>query len=1099
MNKKDILDEISSLTNSDLSNFTINSTKFGDLINKINQSSEKKKSFNHIRNKTSFNFDFSKGTMNTTLLTENNIIHEEGLEEKENSAVEKFLKKRRTKSENFERSSLNVTDILNNENDNNNNNSNEENNNNNEENNEENNPRNNKLLAKTLVPDIKNIKNGSLGNLNKNILNEKEKNSLIEEKEDDNSMIENENINNNNLSDNIESQMDKFKNENKDISMNDLNKEIPIKLKTNNKIDIIEKNQRKFFCGIFNENFQKKLDEINSETKDELSENSNENLYTYDLIKISKIENLTVISNQENVSAMTIDIDNLVYCGTSKGKVIIYDLNDGKVKKVFDNPFEKLYLTCATSIYCISVINDYFVCGFSNGFITLYYKKGNKIKLFKDIKNITSESIIDIKLYSSKNKVSVFSSDMIGNIYKTKVKCGWFKDSINSNLIFTNEVDNINNNNNNNHIDDENEINTDSGKNLNKQNNVHNPYYLIEIHSINHRIIGIANKIGFYLYFIKKKIKNKLFEFLIPKSNYYLPTFFFGKDLNANKVFLSIDNLINIYSIDNNNIVNLESVYHFHTPIAKIGPFINDLLYLFDKSQNITLVNYTFQKSLNFNFIKGNDAINISNKNVDLFVNKVIFNYQNRNFYPTYNNSLCSTNNGTILINGTKKIQFIESLNPKDCIMKIFNDLNHLKWETLFNLFIQIYHDKHPLWKLSQIPNFKNLFSNISIQFLELLLPNICILEGHNKEIANKEIQNFIKFLFQVELIDFITFDNFEKSMYKIFADFNLENYFFELLEPFIIKDKLKMDGIPNSFIINMIDEYVKNNKKEWLCQLLIHFSPTLFLKESSIFEKIIENNLFNIEIFLINKKLENNEKEENDNILSIDIFQSIKSMTDYINSNEEDNENEELKNIDIDIYDDKIVYSNDYIKLKILWYINDILENEFSDKNKENYINFINNVFQFLISKKGFDLFNLNFSNEYFFTIENLLINPKIYDFDGLNKNNIINDLYNIVKEEEKRNFEFFNLIINIINKSNIEVKNQLKFQTIIYFMNYDYDNISDEKFNKDFESQLINILSSIDSITLDENKLLITSSKKCETKYELLFKYIKDNFCKE
>lgn len=64
---------------------------------------------------------------------------------------------------------------------------------------------------------------------------------------------------------------------------------------------------------------------------------------------------------------------------------------------------------------------------------------------------------------------------------------------------------------------------------------------------------------------------------------------------------------------------------------------------------------------------------------------------------------------------------------------------------------------------------------------------------------------------------------------------------------------------------------------------------------------------------------------------------------------------------------------------------------------------------------------------------------------------------------------------------------------------MNYDYDNISDEKFNKDFESQLINILSSIDSITLDENKLLITSCKKCETKYELLFKYIKDNFYNE
>ena len=53
-------------------------------------------------------------------------------------------------------------------------------------------------------------------------------------------------------------------------------------------------------------------------------------------------------------------------------------------------------------------------------------------------------------------------------------------------------------------------------------------------------------------------------------------------------------------------------------------------------------------------------------------------------------------------------------------------------------------------------------------------------------------------------------------------------------------------------------------------------------------------------------------------------------------------------------------------------------------------------------LSKKGFDLFNLQFSNDYFFTIEN----SKIYDFDGFCKNNVINDLYNIVKEEEIRNF---------------------------------------------------------------------------------------------
>ena len=39
------------------------------------------------------------------------------------------------------------------------------------------------------------------------------------------------------------------------------------------------------------------------------------------------------------------------------------------------------------------------------------------------------------------------------------------------------------------------------------------------------------------------------------------------------------------------------------------------------------------------------------------------------------NISLCSSNNGIILINGNKKIQFIDVINPKDCIMKILFNL----------------------------------------------------------------------------------------------------------------------------------------------------------------------------------------------------------------------------------------------------------------------------------------------------------------------------------------------------------------------------------------------------------------------------------------
>ena len=54
-------------------------------------------------------------------------------------------------------------------------------------------------------------------------------------------------------------------------------------------------------------------------------------------------------------------------------------------------------------------------------------------------------------------------------------------------------------------------------------------------------------------------------------------------------------------------------------------------------------------------------------------------------------------------------------------------------------------------------------------------------------------------------------------------------------------------------------------------------------------------------------------------------------------------------------------------------------------------------------------------------------------------------------------------------------------------------------KKENEKFEEKLIKVLSSIESITLEENNILIELSKKCENKYENLYKYIKDNFFKE
>ena len=490
-NKNDILDEITSLSNSDISNFMISTTKFGDLINNINTSSGKKSDLSHIRNRTSFNFDFSKGTMKTTLFTEDPINEEE-----ENNNID--LNKRRTKSElnsNF------FNQIFDNE-------EKEKSNDNLFENND--NQNNNFLLHKSLIPEVKNVRTINLGNSDEMIKN-------IKNEEKDFSII----VDNNNLfslSDNINFQINEFEKENNNLVLNYFNNEINVKFQTNNIIDLVEKNQRKFYNGKLGKNLQEKIKEINILSEEEKKEK--ENIFTYDIIQISKIENLTSFSNEEKeiISSMTIDLENNIYCGTSKGKIIIYNLNDEKIKECLNNPFEKLYLNCSNSIFSISVYQEYFVCGYSNGYITLYFRKGNKFKLLKEIKNLTSEKIIDIKFYSMKDKVIIFSSDSKGNVYKTKIKYGWIKDSISNYILISNE----------NQLNEDNEINNNLNNNNDNDVKYYNSYYLIDIYPKNYNIIGFANKNGIFIYENEKEKKiEKIFEFIYPKEYYYLPYFFF--------------------------------------------------------------------------------------------------------------------------------------------------------------------------------------------------------------------------------------------------------------------------------------------------------------------------------------------------------------------------------------------------------------------------------------------------------------------------------------------------------------------------------------------------------------------------------------------
>ena len=105
-NNKNILNEISFLSNNDLNNFELNKkTKFSDILNNFNHNNNNEKSL-HLRNKTAFNLDFSQGTLNviTSQLEdineekkENNIKIDEG----KNKKIKKSFSQKNIKNLNY--------------------------------------------------------------------------------------------------------------------------------------------------------------------------------------------------------------------------------------------------------------------------------------------------------------------------------------------------------------------------------------------------------------------------------------------------------------------------------------------------------------------------------------------------------------------------------------------------------------------------------------------------------------------------------------------------------------------------------------------------------------------------------------------------------------------------------------------------------------------------------------------------------------------------------------------------------------------------------------------------------------------------------------
>ncbi len=430
---------------------------------------------------------------------------------------------------------------------------------------------------------------------------------------------------------------------------------------------------------------------------------------------------------------------------------------------------------------------------------------------------------------------------------------------------------------------------------------------------------------------------------------------------------------------------------------------------------------------------------------------------------------------------------------------------------------------------------------NYSQSFLSLLIIQLCNNNDNKKYDHDKIINKFnelISFLFKVNFYNFIT--NEKNNLYSIFLSSKLEDFYFYLLEPHIIEDKFKDKiNIPTAFINNLMDIYLNKKNKEnkfikvnksWLSELLTHFDIKKYVegKNNGLLENIKENYLINTIIYYIlnynsNEVMANNLIDYNTplNLLIRLLKLNIKHKQKNENKGQEGEEGLEinLKNENIfkkeNRYKDEIVFSSDYLRIKIIWYIYKILKNKILNDNEEKTNDMKKSLFVKEILKIPLDkeLFNnivfasynkdnkkcVSLDREIIYILHIIFENEKISKYHDFTKEAIFHELIHLFKDRKESQISLNLLLVkSIINDKGIDLSNDIKLNLVLFFMenncsNSDlYPEIKEEK----FQDNLIEILKLIDSYTFDDTEKLNKLISNCENNYGKLVTYIKANF---
>ena len=729
--------------------------------------------------------------------------------------------------------------------------------------------------------------------------------------------------------------------------------------------------------------------EIDRVNKDILNEMQNFILESHlkkdNKYEVSEINALLQINNE----IAEIDI-NLIYTKkdlilfyTKNGNILIFSLNGQNfIKSIVPKNIKNAYINC------IDITDDLqeIVVGYQDGTIAVINVQSGDTK-YTNNKIHKDCACIELKIFKKdkeKNELYFISSGADGQVFYNILKIGFFWRLNSEQIIQKNEL----------------------------------PIFLIKYilnFNLSENYVILSSIEEIFIYCIEPTI-DKLFSIKKPNfiKNSVVPDaqvgmgclperMMYGRKNDNNNLLLIISwaNIIYFYQLRTNkqNMINNYNEignYINNNNIFKIGFMNKSVIYCIDDTFSIKFINSEKINPEKIELSKDIEKPIIPEKNdfAEVEKNHFItssFSYQNKvydylkNPQKTYLYSIIE-NNSSLYIYGQKQINKIELIDWETFLK------NFQKKEDFLNLFsigIELYKGK--FYALSKIPNNDDLKKVVG-NFLRQIISQYVIIttgdkksgvifleEAEDKEKISQCIKITIEFCLEIEAVEFLI-----KSIEPLFEAKEYNLLFLEKLIPFVLRDKLANIILSKDIILDLLDLYYKNEKQEYLSQMLLHINIKS-LDNLEIKEKLEKMNLTIPLVYLYL----NGENQ--------DYFTPLQKMFEYFctkaNSSNILIENEENNSINYSnalnnklITLKEILNCKEYAGHRILWYIRWILTGKkFPDElniiEKSTFESLVPKITYWLLNEKVISEF-LKFDPKYYFMIhKNIFSIKKQYD----------------------------------------------------------------------------------------------------------------------